>query len=55
MHIPERTLPGEGADPAATDRVLAYQTGFGNEFATEALPGALPIGQNSPQRVAYGL
>ena len=34
---------------------LAYQTGFGNEFATEALPGALPQGQNSPQRVAYGL
>ncbi len=33
----------------------AYQTGFGNEFATEALPGALPEGRNSPQRVAYGL
>ena len=32
-----------------------YQSGFGNEFATEALPGALPVGQNSPQRVAYGL
>ena len=34
---------------------LAYQTGFGNEFATEALPGALPIGRNSPQRAPYGL
>lgn len=34
---------------------LNYQTGFGNEFATEALPGTLPIGQNSPQRVAHGL
>ena len=32
-----------------------YQTGFGNEFATEALPGALPANQNSPQQVAYGL
>jgi homogentisate 1,2-dioxygenase len=32
-----------------------YQTGFGNEFATEALGGALPKGQNSPQRAAYGL
>ena len=32
-----------------------YQSGFGNEFATEALPGVLPVGQNSPQRVAYGL
>ena len=32
-----------------------YQTGFGNEFATEALPGALPEGRNSPQRAPYGL
>ncbi|MFC3457902.1 MULTISPECIES: homogentisate 1,2-dioxygenase [Massilia] len=32
-----------------------YQSGFGNEFATEALPGALPRHRNSPQRVAYGL
>jgi homogentisate 1,2-dioxygenase len=33
----------------------AYQTGFGNGFETEALPGALPIGRNSPQNCAYGL
>ena len=33
---------------------LAYQSGFGNGFETEALPGALPIGRNSPQRCAYG-
>jgi homogentisate 1,2-dioxygenase len=32
-----------------------YQSGFGNEFATEAVPGALPQGQNSPQRAPYGL
>ncbi len=32
-----------------------YQSGFGNEFSTEALPGALPLGQNSPQKVAHGL
>jgi homogentisate 1,2-dioxygenase len=32
-----------------------YQSGFGNQFATEALPGALPIGRNSPQRCPYGL
>ncbi|MCC6194544.1 MAG: homogentisate 1,2-dioxygenase [Burkholderiales bacterium] len=38
-----------------TPSPLAYQTGFGNEFATEAIPGALPVGQNSPQRVALGL
>ena len=34
---------------------MNYQSGFGNEFASEALPGALPQGQNSPQRVPYGL
>lgn len=34
---------------------LQYQSGFGNGFETEALPGALPIGRNSPQRCAYGL
>jgi len=32
-----------------------YLSGFGNDFATEAIPGALPVGQNSPQRVAHGL
>ncbi len=34
---------------------LQYMTGFGNDFETEALPGALPQGRNSPQRCAYGL
>ena len=34
---------------------LDYQSGFGNEFAIEALPGALPEGRNSPQRAPYGL
>lgn len=33
----------------------AYQSGFGNEFASEALPGALPVGMNSPQQVPLGL
>src|ERR1700709_1793477 len=32
-----------------------YLSGFGNEFASEALPGALPVGQNSPQKCPYGL
>lgn len=32
-----------------------YMSGFGNEFATEALQGALPVGQNSPQKAPYGL
>ena len=32
-----------------------YQQGFGNEFASEAVPGALPAGRNSPQRAPLGL
>src|SRR5690606_6356142 len=34
---------------------LKYQTGFGNEFSTEAREGALPIGRNSPQKAPLGL
>ena len=34
---------------------VAYQSGFGNEFATEAVAGTLPAGRNSPQKVAHGL
>ena len=33
----------------------AYLTGFGNHFATEAASGALPVGQNSPQKTPMGL
>ena len=32
-----------------------YMTGFGNEFATESIPDALPQGMNSPQRAPLGL
>lgn len=32
-----------------------YMSGFGNSFATEAVDGALPQGQNSPQRTPFGL
>ncbi len=42
------TLPSTPLEPA-------YQSGFGNEFASESLPGALPVGRNSPQRCSYGL
>src|SRR5690606_32092324 len=38
-----------------TADALSYQIGFGNEFATEAVPGALPIGQNCPQKHPLGL
>ncbi len=34
---------------------LLYLHGFGNEHESEALPGALPIGQFSPQKLKYGL
>jgi homogentisate 1,2-dioxygenase len=34
---------------------LQYLTGFGNEHASEAVPGALPIGRNYPQHAPYGL
>ncbi len=40
---------------SATPPPRRYQTGFGNEHASEALAGALPVGRNSPQRVPYGL
>jgi homogentisate 1,2-dioxygenase len=45
---PQSTTASHGA-------ALAYMSGFGNECATEALPGALPVGQNSPQKCPYGL
>ncbi|KAE8747613.1 hypothetical protein FOCC_FOCC005592 [Frankliniella occidentalis] len=36
---------------------LQYLSGFGNEFSSEdpRCPGALPVGQNSPQKCPYGL
>lgn len=52
------TPPSQAAASATAAPTLVatdYQTGFGNECATEALPGALPIGRNSPQRCPYGL
>src|SRR5258707_630055 len=38
-----------------TEKALHYLSGFGNEHATEALPGTLPAGQNAPQRPPRGL
>jgi homogentisate 1,2-dioxygenase len=34
---------------------FSYLAGFGNHHQSEALPGALPVGQNSPQKPKYGL
>ncbi len=41
--------------PTTSPPPLHYQSGFGNQFASEAVAGALPQGRNSPQRVAHGL
>src|SRR5580693_667686 len=38
-----------------TKTSLRYQSGFGNEFSSEAVDGVLPRGQNSPQKVTHGL
>ncbi|MFJ2258973.1 homogentisate 1,2-dioxygenase [Streptomyces sp. NPDC087844] len=38
-----------------TAEALTYLSGFGNEHSSEAVPGALPHGRNSPQRVPLGL
>ena len=50
-------LPFSGLTQAATSggMTAGYMPGFGNDFETEALPGALPQGRNSPQKVNYGL
>ena len=41
--------------PAYASEGLSYQSGFGNTFSTEAVAGALPADQNSPQRPPLGL
>ncbi|MEO8506826.1 MAG: homogentisate 1,2-dioxygenase [Betaproteobacteria bacterium] len=51
---PARSAPvAAGSHPPAAP--LSYLSGFANEFATEAIAGALPVGQNSPQRAPFGL
>src|SRR5438094_8284918 len=50
---PSRTTTSAATQDAKWQ--VTYQSGFGNEFASEAVLGALPVGRNSPQRVPYGL
>lgn len=33
---------------------IEYMCGFGNHFSSEAIAGALPVGQNSPQKCPFG-
>ena len=44
-----------GSYVPANANTVAYMPGFGNDFETESLSGALPQGQNSPQKCNYGL
>jgi homogentisate 1,2-dioxygenase len=51
-YVPVATMSRALSNPGAAEY---YMPGFGNDFETEALPGALPRGQNSPQKCNYGL
>lgn len=44
-----------GASSANNAESLSYKAGFGNHFESEAVPGALPRGQNSPQITPFSL
>ena len=53
MNAPE---PLRATEPGAVaPNAPRYQSGFGNQFETEAIPGALPRGRNSPQRAPMDL
>lgn len=50
------TFPHSFVQAPSIDGITeGYMPGFGNDFETEALPDALPQGQNSPQKCNYGL
>ena len=53
--MPVNEMPTTARIRVAASAPPPSMPGFGNDFETEALPGALPQGQNSPQRCAYGL
>src|SRR6476661_8444643 len=52
---PDTLIRDEAADAYATTPGLRYLSGFGNELASEAMPGVLPDGQNAPQAPPRGL
>jgi homogentisate 1,2-dioxygenase len=53
VQVASRDAAVRQATVAETNK--GYMSGFGNGFETEALPGALPVGRNSPQKCPYGL
>src|SRR5271154_47382 len=52
MIVTRREQRGGGT---VADDDFQYESGFGNEFVTEAVKGALPVGRNSPQQAPLGL
>jgi homogentisate 1,2-dioxygenase len=55
-HVMHEKADGmSGGARTTVEARLSYMSGFGNSFETEALPDALPVGRNSPQRCNYGL
>jgi len=55
LSILDDKLKEAAQTPLAVKTELRYQSGFGNTFETEALAGALPKHQNSPQKPPLGL
>jgi homogentisate 1,2-dioxygenase len=55
IHPADDAALRRAVDRAAAGDSLAYQAGYGSALSSEARPGALPHGQNSPRRVPYGL
>jgi len=45
----QRSKPTRENDP------YEYMAGWGNRFQSELIPGTLPVGQNNPQEVRFGL
>jgi homogentisate 1,2-dioxygenase len=48
-------MASDGKGATGVSDGLTYHPGFGNQVSTEAVPGALPQGRNSPQRTPFGL
>jgi hypothetical protein len=55
MNIDDERRERAARGGSAREANRGYMSGFGNGFETEALPGALPVGRNSPQKCPYGL
>ena len=45
----------EKKTPQKTSALNNYMSGFCNDYETESIQGALPLGRNSPQRCNFGL